>query len=150
MTELDNITLEIIGEDLVAIMPLIHNKLMHFLDEGIEPNLSHFHFAILGMLHKHRVLQISEMGRRLLISKPQMTALLNKLSDLGLVTRSQSPQDRRIVYISISPGGEQTLVHATEKIKKNLAVRLGGLSEADLGAFSAALKKINEVGSKIE
>ncbi len=150
MTKIDRNIIDNIGEDIIAIMPVIHKKLINFVDEGVELDLSHYHFAILGMLSKSNALPVSEIGRRLLISKPQMTAMLNKLSDLGLVTRSQSPQDRRIVYISITPDGEKGLVQAREKIKKNLAVKLAGLSEADLEAFSAALKKINEVGSKIE
>lgn len=150
MTKIKKITTQAIGQDLVAIMPVIHKKLLHFLYEGIESNLSHFHFAILGMLHKSNALPVSEIGRCLLISKPQMTVILDKLVDVGLVSRSQSSQDRRIVYISITPEGEKVLVQAREKIKKNMEVKLANLTEADLLSFSGALKTISEISSKIE
>lgn len=150
MTRVDKQIIENISEDLIGVLPVIHKKLINFLDEGTELELSHYHFAILGMLSKFRELPVSEIGRRLLISKPQMTALLDRLVELGLVRRNQVPEDRRIVKISLTPEGEKIMVQALVNLKKNMAVKLAELSEADLLAFAAALKTINEVGLKID
>jgi MarR family transcriptional regulator, organic hydroperoxide resistance regulator len=150
MTQIDSKLIENISENLIGILPVIHRKLINILDEGIELELSHYHFAILGMLSKFNDLSVSEIGRRLLISKPQMTAILDKLVDFGLVSRSQRPEDRRIVYISLTPQGEQFLARALETLNNNMAVKLANLSEADLLSFAAALKTIKEVGAKIE
>jgi MarR family transcriptional regulator, organic hydroperoxide resistance regulator len=150
MAKIKQKIIENISDDLIGILPIIHKKLMSFLNEGIEFDLSHYHFAILGILSKSDALPVSEIGRRLLISKPQMTAILDKLVDLKLVSRSQIPEDRRVIYISLTPQGKQVLAKALENIRHNLAVKLAGLNEVDLLAFAASLKTIKEVGSRID
>jgi MarR family transcriptional regulator, organic hydroperoxide resistance regulator len=150
MNQIDSKLVENICENLIGILPIIHRKLINILDEGIELELSHYHFAILGILSKFGELPVSKIGRRLLRSKPQMTAILDKLVDLGLVSRSQGSQDRRIVYISLTPQGGQILAKALATLNKNMAVKLANLSEADLFSFTAALKTVKEVGAKIE
>jgi len=150
MARIDRKIIDNISEDLMGAFPVIHKKLLNFLDEGIESDLSHYHFVILGILSKHNALPVSEIGRRLMISKPQMTAILDILEDLKMVNRSQNPEDRRIVDISISPLGLKTLARALENLKNNMAIKLANLSEADLLAFTAALKTINKVGFKID
>ena len=149
MAEIDHKAIESISNDLIGILPIIHKQLINFVSEGIKIDISNYHFAILGILSKYGLLPVSEIGRRLYISKPQMTAMVDKLVNLGFVTRSQTTEDRRVINISLTPQGSLILAAAQENIKNNLAVKMSVLNKEDLLAFSAALKIIKEVSSKL-
>jgi MarR family transcriptional regulator, organic hydroperoxide resistance regulator len=150
MAQLNNQTIEDISENVIGILPVILKKLISFIDEGTNLELSHYHFAILGMISKFGPLSVSEIGRRLLISKPQMTAMLDKIVDYGLVSRTQIPEDRRVVIISLTSEGRKVLNRAIANLQSNVAVKMAKLSESDLQAFSEALKTIKDIGNKID
>ncbi|ADB29728.1 transcriptional regulator, MarR family [Kribbella flavida DSM 17836] len=55
---------------------------------------------------------VSELGRRLGVSKQAATKTLGKLTDLGYVTRGQDPTDARAVLITLTPHGRASLTAA--------------------------------------
>jgi MarR family 2-MHQ and catechol resistance regulon transcriptional repressor len=142
--------IEEIIDSLFAAIPIIHRKLINSLEEGIGLGISHHHFAVLGMISRLGALPVSEIGKRLWISKPQMTAVIDKLVDLGLVARQQHETDRRVIFISLTPSGRAVLNKGRKALHAGLSEKLADLTEEDLGTLSAALKKINEIGSKIK
>jgi DNA-binding MarR family transcriptional regulator len=150
MAGLNNQTIEDISENVIGILPVILKKLISFIDEGANLELSHYHFAILGMISKVGPLSISEIGRSLLISKPQMTAMIDKIVDYGLVSRTQTPEDRRVIIISLTAEGRKVLNRAIANLRSNVARKMAKLSESDLQAFSEALKTIKDIGNKID
>jgi len=142
--------LDEIVDNLFAVLPVIHKKLLNFLDSGISQDISHYHFAILGMLSKADALPVSEIGRRLLISKSQMTAMIDKMADLDLVSRIPDQEDRRIIHIMLTARGKETLSQAKANIKKNVKTQLSQLEAGDIEILSEALKNIYQIGSKIQ
>lgn len=144
-SQVDNIV-----ENLFAAMPVIHRKLLNFLDESISHGLSHYYFAILGMLSRVDALAVSDIGKRLWISKPQMTAMIDKMVALGLVARSPSAEDRRVIHISLTARGNEFLNEAKDNIKKNVAAKVSHLSQEDLKLLAVSLKNIINIGSRLE
>jgi DNA-binding MarR family transcriptional regulator len=102
------------------------------------------------MLCESGPLPVSEIGKRLLISKPQMTPLIDRLIAQGLVERTPNTRDRRVIMISVTDGGRKKLDECRAQIANNLGRKLAALSEQELGELSAALAKLVEIGSKVE
>jgi DNA-binding MarR family transcriptional regulator len=143
-------TINRITENLHSILPIIHKKLIGTLSEGVSLELSHYHYAILGMLSQSDALPVSAIGRRLLISKPQMTAMTDKLVRMGLVTRRTDAEDRRIIHISLTVKGRKALDGAVKRMNRNVKRKLSRLKEEDLNLLEEALANIKLVGSKID
>jgi DNA-binding MarR family transcriptional regulator len=139
-----------IVENLLNGLPLIHRKLTSVLNEGGSKGLSHYHFAILGVLSKSDSLPVSEIGRRLLISKPQMTTIIDSLVELNLVNRHPDTQDRRITHIEVTVRGREELILAKQQIIHNVERKLANLNEEDLELLSGALQNLTRISSKIE
>lgn len=57
---------------------------------------------------------IKELAEALQVSAPAASAMVDRLVELGAVTREQNPVDRREVVVRASPLGEQT-VNAMER-----------------------------------
>jgi DNA-binding MarR family transcriptional regulator len=52
---------------------------------------------------------VSEVGRRLGVSKQAATKTVAKLADLGYVERTPDPDDARAVHVTITPRGRDSL-----------------------------------------
>jgi DNA-binding MarR family transcriptional regulator len=144
-----NAKLEDIAEDLFMFMPFFHRKLIRSEhSDGLNP--VHPSNRILGMLSHCGALPTSEIGKKLFISKPNMTALVDKLIDEGKVQRIPDKDDRRIINIQITEKGrkavKENIGFAKEIIKKNLS----SLDNDDLGELYRSLEKIKKVFSKLE
>lgn len=74
---------------------------------GVTP----MQMRILITLHQRGAQSVSELGRNTCMAGTNTSALGKKLDKDGLVTRSRSPDDERLVIISLTPEGE-TLVQS--------------------------------------
>ena len=82
------------------------------------------------MLSNSAIMPTSEIGRRLGISKPNVTPLLDKLVEKGYVDRVPDARDRRIVNIVVTEKGKRfnaaRNAHCRKVIKRNLAALRSG------------------------
>ena len=82
---MDEIKLETTIQNFISIIPLFKKKLLHDNCKFNKGNLNHSHFQILAVLKKEGKLPISEVGKKLVISTPNMTKLLTKLIEEDMV-----------------------------------------------------------------
>ena len=81
--------------------------------------------AALTLLFQERQLEgdkpvrMTDVSRRLMISKPAATQVVNRLVDNGLVERLSDESDRRVVYIKATEAGRAFYV---EKMDRNLSL----------------------------
>jgi DNA-binding MarR family transcriptional regulator len=140
---------EKVADELYNVLPIVHKKLVGSMSRGLEIELTHYHLSILGMLRKNEPISISEIGNRLLISKPQMSAIIDKLITQELVSRKTDTLDRRIIHIYITEKGRTELIKAEIRIKKNIKMKLAGLEEKDLEILSKSIENLSIIASKI-
>ena len=55
---------------------------------------------------------ISELARRLHLAQSTVTELVDRTEGAGLVRRSASEDDRRVVYVELTEEGDQRFAHA--------------------------------------
>jgi DNA-binding MarR family transcriptional regulator len=150
MIDRDRQVIDEIVDNLLAAIPVIHRKLINSLDEGLGLGISHHHFAVLGLLSRHGALPVSELGKRLWISRPQMTAVTDKLVGMQLVERKPDSVDRRVIHVALTPAGQAVLNRGQQVLVAGIVQKAAGLSERDLVELAESLKNINRIGAKIE
>ena len=106
---MDEVKLEAIVQNFISIIPLFKKKLLHDNCKFDKGNLNHSHFQILAVLKKEGQQPISEVAKKLFISTPNMTKLLNKLIDEGMIERIPGEKDRRIININLTEKGSTYL-----------------------------------------
>ena len=107
--------------------------------------MSRLHLAIMGMLDEES-LSFSEIAKRLVIPKSQMTHLVS----LGIAERRPDQKDRRVVNIVLTSHGRIVLKERREMIRQNIRNKLACLTPAELADLSAALEKLKDIGAKLE
>jgi MarR family transcriptional regulator, 2-MHQ and catechol-resistance regulon repressor len=94
-------------------------------------------------------LPTSEIGRRMDISKPYMTALIDRLIEEGLVERIPDKNDRRIVNVAATKAGRDILNEFKRNIRKIIVENLSSLTSDDISALDVSLKTIRSITSKL-
>jgi len=94
-----------------------------------------------AILHKGKLTQ-RELGRKVLTSAGNMTDVVDKLESRGLVCRTRSSRDRRIVSVTLTPAGRTLIEALFPRHARDIAAAMGGLSVAELRALGALLRKL--------
>jgi DNA-binding MarR family transcriptional regulator len=92
---------------------------------------------------------MSEIGKRMDISKPHMTALVDKLIREGLVERMPDMRDRRVINVAITKAGRDTLKEFRRNARKIIMENLSSLTSDDISALYVSLKTIRSIMSRL-
>ena len=84
------------------------------------------------------------LAARLVSRAPDVTRLLDKLDDRGLVDRERLPENRRVVQIGITAAGIALLDELAGEVRACHDRQLGHLSATELRTLTGLLKKVRE------
>jgi len=135
------------AKELLALMPFY---LKHIMKTGYGiSGMQAAQYRVLGVLMKAGTLPVSEIGRRLYISKPYMTALIDTLIEGGFVQRLPDLSDRRVINITITEQGKKYLKQSVTLYKNELKVLLSCLDDTDLTELCISLESLKAILAKI-
>lgn len=106
------------------------------------------HYLILCFLVREG-LPISEIGKRLHRSRPNMTALIDRLIEEGKVRREHDEKDRRVVNIVITDRGRHYLEERRRIIRDNIKRNISALSRRDQEIFCDSLENVTSIAGKM-
>jgi DNA-binding MarR family transcriptional regulator len=146
--------LESITEDLLSIPPLIfrgvRRKLLKTALANSDVDITPLQFEIMRLLEEVGTLHIAEIGEKLQIARPQMTHLIDKLQDLGMVERQIGTADRRTINIVLTGQGKNTLKEHDSRIRNAIRETVSCLTDEELEDLSDSLRKTRDVLSKLQ
>ena len=111
-------------------------------------NVPHSHIKVLFYLIHHGPISISKMAKELCISKPNMTPVIDKLVEDGLVTRDYDPNDRRVILIQSTDKALDFLKEGKEYIKEDIREKLSTLDNNDINIISNSLDDLLAIINK--
>ncbi|MBI1389421.1 MAG: MarR family transcriptional regulator [bacterium] len=83
-----------------------------------------------------------EIGERLITRVPDVTRMIDRLVEKGLVERRRSDRDRRVVRVFITPAGKQLVESAVKPLRKFQKQWIGVLSDDDQAELNRLLYKL--------
>lgn len=105
---------------------------------GVSPEQS----SLLATIKYAPGVGVRELADRERVSAPAMSNRVGRLEDDGLVTRTQSADDRRRVGLTLTEQGQRVLRRVRSRRTAWLVTRLGHLSSTELAAIEAALEPL--------
>lgn len=112
--------------------------------------MSHAQFRAVSLLCRKGSLSMSEMAQEMKISKQQLTPLVCKLIDHGLLVRKTDENDRRIVRIEVTEKGRSMYEELLPAIKRALMEKLKRLPAEELYELEQMLKRTQEILENVE
>ncbi len=127
-------------DDIHTVFPLFHRTLIR--PEDLKHNPTSSEFRVLLFLMRRNTQPISTIGAWLGISKPNMTAVLDKLIEDGYAERRPSSEDRRVIEISITASGRRHMEACKAEARASMKKRLSTLSAEDIDSLYVSLENI--------
>ncbi|WP_315074344.1 MarR family transcriptional regulator [uncultured Clostridium sp.] len=75
---------------------------------------------IMGLLGHNKKMKVTELSKHLSLSNSTVSGLIDKLEAQEMVIRERSKEDKRVVYVSISPKFEELYKNFHKEIEKNI------------------------------
>jgi DNA-binding MarR family transcriptional regulator len=107
-------------------------------------------FFMLMQLHHRGQCGVTDLSSRMEISNAAASQQVEKLFQLGLITRAEDPNDRRAKQITLSAQGRELLEASVNERYRWLEALSTNLSAADQQTVEAALKILSEAARKLE
>lgn len=137
------------AEMIFHLIPLLDKKFVRPLDQQIKAVLSSMQVNVLAIL-KEKKATMTELSKEMLMSKQQMTPIIDKLVSQGFVQREyNSTTDRRIIRISITTSGLNILEIIKEKTITMLEEKIGHLDDQDALRLINAIIELQKAVDKI-
>lgn len=136
--------------DLYNLMLYLHNKILHPNDALKNLPIPPSHVKVIFYLARVGTSSISEVAKNLVISKPNMTPIIDKLISEGMINRYNDPNDRRVLRIELTDKANEFIKKQEEVIKNNLAKKISSLSSEDLEDLSNHVVGITDIILKID
>jgi Transcriptional regulators len=76
----------------------------HKVTKGVEnTGITPLQMMVMGIISKEKTLKITELSSKLNLSNSTVSGIVDKMEKLGMIERTRSEVDRRVVYVSMSP-----------------------------------------------
>ena len=142
--EIENVTTQ-----LYHLLPLLQKKIYRPFQQVKKTNISPMQVRSMILLREKGSMTMTELASEMLVSKPQLTPLIDKLIDGELVERENEKDDRRIIKISLTSLGREALESHKKEMLEMLKNKIDFLNMEDLAALDAALDQVVKVISKL-
>ncbi|HEY0577340.1 MAG TPA: MarR family transcriptional regulator [Pseudonocardia sp.] len=103
--------------------------------------------SALGELRQDGPLTPSELSRRLGLTSPSVTSLLDRLESAGLVVRQRHPADRRSVLVRLTGGADAALAAFFELFSDDVAAAVESSDPDHVAELATMLGSIAEAMS---
>ena len=125
----------------------------HSLLARLEPHITRHEitptqFGILEALLHVGPLNQRDLGRKLLLSKGNISVVLNNLEKRGLVERRRNANDRRQMIVHLTPQGRSLIENVFPRVVATIVDELSDLTAQELETLGHLSKKLGLVDSE--
>jgi len=116
---------------------------LNLSQELVRGNVSFPQFLLLGFLsHENRPLTMTEVATRMRHTTAAATGLVDRLEKLSLIAREGGKEDRRKVFVNITPKGVDLVGQIRQDMVKNLLRLMDYLDETEQATWLRIYEKI--------
>lgn len=139
-----------ISSDLISLVFLLTSRIFNPSQMSKGMPIPHSHIKVIFHIVMAGPCPVSKIANELIISKPNMTPIIDNLISEGYVNRFNDPNDRRVIMIEATEKAHVFLKEAREKLKELLAEKITVLSDTDLDKLRTLIPKFSSVIEKIK
>ncbi len=142
MNQEQEIFIDKIIDNLFFISPSVTKSLVNFF--RAKTNLNPVSFYILRLLNRHEILSMSEIGYKLQMPKPHVTAQVDRLITENMVERLFDSNDRRIINIKMTVKGNEVLKMISQEVSRELRIRIQSLDSQKIRNMMDASQQLRD------
>jgi MarR family transcriptional regulator, 2-MHQ and catechol-resistance regulon repressor len=112
--------------------------------EMTKNNLSITEFSVLEVLYQKGKQTIQHIGNSILVSSGSMTYVIDRLEQKGFLNRSDCPDDRRVIHVSLTADGNKLMENIMPKHQEWVDNIFSSLNNDESDLIVKLLKKVSK------
>src|SRR5246127_631832 len=128
----------------LVLMKVFHAAAKYLYAGLEETGIDETDFRILEVLLNKGPLPVNTIGRKVKLTPGSISTAVDRLVDRGLVSRVESPEDRRIRVVSLTARGKELIAPIFRKHAAEIRKVFADASPKELRNLEATLKKIGK------
>ena len=137
-----------ISEDAKEYLERLHACIPRLFYSEIDATRRGFGFVLNYLDQAEREVYAGDLSKKLNVSTARIAALLKKMEQNGLITRSPSPEDARRTLVEITPAGVDLINEMRSHAFRKIELLLKKVSKEDLETYIRISQQIKEVISE--
>src|SRR5882762_395792 len=122
-----------------------------YLYAGLEETgIDNTDFRILEALLNKGPLPVNTIGPKVFLTPGSISTAVDRLVERGLVSRVESPEDRRVRMVSLTPKGKDLIAPIYRKHAAEIRTIFAAAKPTELRTLEATLKKIGKRAESLE
>jgi MarR family transcriptional regulator, organic hydroperoxide resistance regulator len=138
MTDKDKVIAEIV-DDLRRIFQAVHSYTRRAKKES---GLTGPQLWAIKMIADSGSIRVSDLSRKMYLHPATVIGILDRLTRLGLIKRTRSRKDRRVVHVSLTKAGREVVEQSPEVAQGMIVAGLEALSAQRLGKISVSMREM--------
>ncbi|WP_297421249.1 MarR family winged helix-turn-helix transcriptional regulator [Clostridium sp.] len=128
----------------------LFQEVMHLFKHNMrkvigETGMSAPQGMVIGLLSKYKKMKISELSNHLCLSNSTVSGIIDRLEIQEMVIRERSLEDKRVVYVSISPKFEDIHKSFHANIENTIKNAMSQGSEEELNKIFEGLNTLKKL-----
>ena len=99
----------------------------------------------LKTLSRHDGLALGDLSRQMYLHPSTITGVIDRLERKGYVARDRDRNDRRVVKVKLTPGGEELVAKAPNPVQGKMIYGLRKMKKSELTVIYESVRKLAEI-----
>lgn len=138
-----------IAENMLSLFPMISKNILKKDEFSEKYGLPPRFIYVLHIIDVFGPFSMSELAKRVNISAPNLTPIVDKLITEGYVEKLKDESDRRVSLVQINKKGKELLNLHTRWVNQNLESNLSRLSNEEIEELWYLLKRLKRLCLKM-
>jgi len=145
MFKMSDIIIDQLAKEFFKLVPQIMKNVVKPFENVSKNSLGPMQLGLLNFLKHEDSISMTEISKKLNVSKQQLTKLTDKLAEKNYIDRVNDLKDRRSIKITITEIGIQFLNEYEKQVLDLMKTRFEKLSNDNLNELQAAVDSINKI-----
>jgi DNA-binding MarR family transcriptional regulator len=129
----------------VAVSFKVNKKAEFLVKEQISDDLTNEQHYLLRYIHEVGKCTSSELAEVFEVNKSAITAIINRMADRELIDRTRDADDRRVVYLTLTPLGNQLFEKTEEKVHCLVQSIITQFDTEEIQSFIKTYEKLADI-----
>ena len=139
---LEKTTIQELIDRYVSVSFKVHKKAEALIKGQIGDDLTNDQHYILRYISQSKECTSSELADAFEVNKSAITAIINRMTERGLIERTRDQSDRRVVYLTLTEEGHTLYQSCQEKIEQLVQSIITKFEEQEIKNFIETYEKL--------
>jgi len=133
----------------IEVSNAVNKKAEALMKQEIEDDLTNDQHYTLRYIYQVGKCTSTELAEKFFVNKSAITAIINRLTEKGLIMRERDDEDRRVIYLSLTEKGRDLFLKVEERIHQFVECFITKFDDDEIEAFIATYEKLSNILTSI-